>query len=151
MSRHVWIDGDSVAREARKLAERHAGPREYLLTIVADRRIRPASEKGVETVVLEQGQEATDRYLLERVAPEELVITRDILLAEALLEGGAFVLNDRGEEFTRENIGKRRTERDMMQTLRESGLVSSGGVQYGKKELKAFADAFDKFLTKRLH
>lgn len=151
MARRVWIDGDSVAREARRLAERHAGRRAYEVIVVADRPIRSAAEAGVEMVLLEPGEEAVDRYLQERVEAGELVVTRDIPLAEALLESGAYVLNDRGEEFTPENIGKRRSERDMMLLLRQSGMVSSGGNRYGKRELKAFADAFDIFLTKRLH
>lgn len=150
MARRVWIDGDSVAREARRLAERHAGSRDYAVIVVADRPIRSSAEEGVETVVLEPGAEAVDRYLQERVEAEELVVTRDIPLAESLLLKGAYVLNDRGEEFTPENIGKRRCERDMMLVLRESGMVASGGSRYGKRELKAFADAFDIFLTKRL-
>jgi hypothetical protein len=150
MAPRVWIDGDSVAREARRLVERHAGARGYDVVIVSDRRIRPASQERVETVVLEPREEAVDRYLLDHVSPGELVITRDIPLAESLLQRGVLVLNDRGEEFTAENIGKRRSERDMMLLLRESGVVSSGGVRYGKKELKGFADAFDRLVTKRL-
>ncbi|MFP4301732.1 MAG: DUF188 domain-containing protein [Spirochaetaceae bacterium] len=150
MGRRVWIDGDSVAREARRLVERHANPRGYEAVIVADRPLRPSSEEQVETVILEPSEEAVDRYLLDHVSPEELVITRDIPLAESLLQRGALVLNDRGEEFTEENIGKRRSERDMMLLLRESGMVSSGGARYGKKELKRFADAFDRFVAKRL-
>jgi hypothetical protein len=151
MSRRIWIDGDSVAREARQLAERHAAGRGYELLVVADRPIRVTAEEGVKTVILQPGEEAVDRFLCDRVEPEELVITRDIPLAESLLEKGAYVLNDRGEEFTRENIGKRRSERDMMLVLRESGMVASGSSRYGKKDLKCFADAFDIFLTKRLH
>lgn len=151
MGRRIWIDGDSVAREARRLAERHAAKRNYELLVVADRPIRVAAEAGVEMILLEPGEEAVDRYLRERVKAEELVITRDIPLAESLLEKGAYVLNDRGEEFTKESVGKRRSERDMMLLLRQSGMVSSGGPRYGKRDLKSFADAFDIFLTKRLN
>lgn len=151
MARRVWIDGDSVAREARRLAERHADRREYELTVVADRRIPVSAAGRVTFVELEPGEEAVDSYLLDAVAEGDLVITRDILLAEKLLERGSYVMNDRGEEFTPANIDKRRSERDMMQILRESGMVASRGKRYGKAELKEFADAFDIFLTKRLH
>lgn len=150
MGRKVWIDGDSVARDARRVAERHAEGRSYELTIVADRPISVSRAAAVEVIELETGEEAVDNYILSAVAEGDLVITRDILLAERLISQGVYVLNDRGEEFTPENIEKRRSERDMMQVLRESGMVASGRRRYGKSELKAFADAFDIFLTKRL-
>lgn len=150
MASRIWIDGDSVAREARQLAERHADRRGYKLLIVADRPIRVAETEQVALIEVEKGSEAVDKYLLENAAEGELVITRDIPLAEKLLAQGCPVLNDRGEEFTPENIGKRRSERDMMLVLRESGAVASRGPSYGRRELKQFADAFDIFLTKRL-
>lgn len=150
MPRKVWVDGDSVAREARRLMERHAPRRNYLLLVVADRRMPVAVGEAVRLVELEPGEEAVDRYILDRIEPEELLITRDTLLAEAALERRAFVMNDRGVEFTPETISQRIRERDMMKVLRDSGMVRSGGESYGKADLRAFADAFDIFLSKRL-
>ena len=150
MRRTVWLDGDSVAREARRLAERHAGRRGYRLVVVADRPIPVSGENAVEFVLLEQGAEAVDSYLLSHAASDDLVVTRDLPLMEALLEREVYVMNDRGERFTRESIGKRRSERDMMEVLRRSGMVASAGPSYGKKEIKMFADAFDSFLAKWL-
>lgn len=151
MARRIWIDGDSVARPARRLVERHAGRRGYELIVVADRPIPLSDEENVSSVELESGAEAVDNHLLTHASPGELVVTRDIPLAEKLLERGVYVLNDRGEEFSEENIGRRKSERDMMQLLRESGAVASHGSSYGKADLKSFADSFDIFLTKRLH
>ncbi|MFP4331567.1 MAG: DUF188 domain-containing protein [Alkalispirochaetaceae bacterium] len=150
MARRVWVDGDSVAREARRLMERHAGRRDYQLIIVADRRIELSHERSVTLVEVEQGDDAVDRYILDRLEAQELVVTRDILLAEAVIARGAYVINDRGEEFSEATISQRRQERDMMKLLRESGMVRSGGHSYGKGDLRSFANAFDIFLSKRL-
>ena len=77
-----------------------------------------------------------------------MIITRDIPFAARLLEKNAVVINDRGFEFTSDNIKSKLSERDIMKTFYESGLAVQGLKSYGKKEAFDFANRFDAVLTR---
>lgn len=80
----------------------------------------------------------------------DLVITRDIPLAEKLVEQGVAVMNDRGRLFEQQSIRELRSLRDARAAIREQGLETMNrAVTYGRRELKAFADTLDRFLTQR--
>jgi uncharacterized protein YaiI (UPF0178 family) len=81
----------------------------------------------------------------------DLVITRDIPLAQRLVEASVMVIDDRGREYTPENIQERLSLRDFMVGLAENGLGKDRVAQYGKRELKAFADSFNQILARTLN
>ena len=94
-------------------------------------------------------------YLLSRETVQselgkELIgnIVRDIPFAARLLEKNAVVINDRGFEFTSDNIKSKLSERDIMKSFYESGLAVQGLKSYGKKEAFDFANRFDAVLTR---
>jgi hypothetical protein len=96
----------------------------------------------------ETHQGAADDRIVELAEPGDLVITRDIPLASRLVEAHISVLDDRGRLYTRENIRERLSLRDFMVGLAEQGLGAERIASYGKKELKAFADGFDRELQR---
>jgi uncharacterized protein YaiI (UPF0178 family) len=83
-----------------------------------------------------------------RAEPGDLIITADIPLASAVIDKGAFALNPRGEFYTTENIRQRLNMRDFMETLRSSGIQTSGPPPLTQQDRQAFANALDRFLTK---
>ncbi|AEJ19846.1 YaiI/YqxD family protein [Gracilinema caldarium] len=91
---------------------------------------------------------AADDRIVELAEPGDLVITRDIPLASRLVEAHISVLDDRGRLYTKENIRERLSLRDFMVGLAEQGLGPERIANYGKKELKAFADGFDRELQR---
>ncbi len=78
----------------------------------------------------------------------DLVITRDLPLAEQLVEAGIAVLDDRGRAFTKENIREHRSMRDFTVGLANSGLDFERTPSYGKKELSSLANSLDRELTR---
>jgi uncharacterized protein YaiI (UPF0178 family) len=74
-------------------------------------------------------------------------VTRDVALAARLLERGCRVIDDRGSAFTQDNIHEKMSLRDFQVGIAEAGLGMQAANNYGKKELKHFADAFDRALT----
>lgn len=147
----VWVDSDSCAREARALAARAASQRRLRVHLVGDRSVPEGKMPEVEETVVETGGDAADDYIVAHAEGADLVITRDLLLAERLTEGGVTVLNDSGEVYTRENIAERRSVRDFMYGLRQSGAYPERGRSRGRRETQAFANAFDRELTRRLN
>ena len=86
-----------------------------------------------------------------RVKAMDLVITRDIPLAEQLVKSGVTAIDDRGYVFTQDNIGERISLRNLMYDLREEGIHHERTKPADKRDLKAFADAFDREITKLLN
>lgn len=154
----IWADGDSLQAEIRALLEsrslreagRPQGPR-FELVYVASRKLRVPA--GIRQVLVEQGPDAADRRIEDDSLPGDLAVTRDLPLAERLAVKGLVVLNDRGETLTADLARERRSVRDQALRLRSLGLApeSPKGRSWGQRELKAFADAFDRALQRRLN
>ena len=81
---------------------------------------------------------------------DDIVVTRDILLAERLLKKGVTVLNDRGVLYSTDSIRERLSLRNFNLHLYESGCAGERTDSFGKKELNAFANSLDRELHKKL-
>ena len=78
-----------------------------------------------------------------------LVITSDIPLAAEVIEKGGQALSHRGELFSPEDIKGRLTMRDFMDTLRSSGVDTSGGPPpLSQADRQSFANHLDTILTR---
>ncbi|WP_184748120.1 YaiI/YqxD family protein [Spirochaeta isovalerica] len=142
----VWVDADSCPRPVREIVERAAKRESIPLIYTANRPIPMEENELFSMVVTESKDQSADLYIVDNVRGDDLVITRDIPLADQLVEKDIAVLNDRGVLYTRENIKERLSVRNFMYELREYG----GGVErhsaFGPKEKQAFANAFDRQL-----
>ena len=94
------------------------------------------------------GEGAADRRIVELAGPGDLAVTRDLPLAERLVEAGVTVMDDRGRLFTKENIRELRSLRDFTVGLAESGLDFERTASYGKKDVSALANSLDRELNK---
>ena len=146
----VWVDGDSCPRPVREIVARRCLREGVETVFVANRDVSLPEYPEVEMRVVSPGAEAADREILAGAEGGDLAITRDILLAEALLGQGVVVLNDRGERFDPDSIQERRSLRDFSYELRRNGLFEPGPRRYGRKEIASFANSFDRELVKRL-
>ena len=61
--------------------------------------------EGAETVVVSQGRDSADLYIVNNISAGDLVITQDYGVAAMSLGKGAFVLDQNGREYTSSNIG----------------------------------------------
>ena len=79
----------------------------------------------------------------------DLVITGDIPLAAEVIEKGGQALSPRGELYSPEDLRGRLTMRDFMDTMRSSGIDTSGGpppLNHGDRQ--SFANHLDTILTR---
>jgi len=145
----ILIDADSCPKPARDAIIR-AVKRTGIPGIFAANRPIPGIPKDehFKMEVCETYHGAADDRIVEMAEPGDLVITRDIPLANRLVEAQISVLDDRGRLYTKENIRERLSLRDFMVGLAEQGLGPERISSYGKKELKAFADGFDRELQR---
>jgi uncharacterized protein YaiI (UPF0178 family) len=145
----IFVDADSCPRQTREVVLR-AAERTGVQAVFAANRLIPGIDAALmELCPLEEG--AADNRIVALASSGDLVITRDIPLASRLVEAAIMVMDDRGRVYTRENIRERLSLRDFMVGLAENGLGKDRIASYGKRELKAFADSFDRVLAQLVH
>jgi hypothetical protein len=157
----VWADADSLPEAIRtRIRIRIAGERTRRMGIELDAVFasnkplpesrNPALGPGSSFTVVEK-RSTVDDFIVTHAHPGDLVVTRDIPLAERMLASGVAAMNDRGDEWKGETIRERRSMRDFMAEARSSGLVESiRKKSFGVDEERAFANSFDRALTRLL-
>ena len=143
----ILVDADSCPREARSMISRFSG-RLGIRIIFAANRLIPGLPKDALMEICPPGEGEADKRIIELSEPGDLAVSRDLPLAEALVDKGVRVLDDRGRVFTKENIRYLRSLRDFTVGLAENGLGVERISSYGKNELKALANSLDRELSK---
>jgi uncharacterized protein YaiI (UPF0178 family) len=144
----IFVDADSCPKPARELVLRSARRTGRVAVFAANRPIPGISGPGVVMELCPAGEGAADDRITALARPGDLAVTRDIPLAARLVAASVMVMDDRGRVYTGENIRERLSLRDFMVDLAESGLGMERIAGYGQRELKAFADSFDRVLNK---
>ncbi|MDR2418652.1 MAG: DUF188 domain-containing protein [Treponema sp.] len=147
----IFVDADSCPRLTRLAVLRASARTGIQAVFVANRPIPGISSPTTLMELCPPGEGAADDRIVELARAGDLVITRDIPLAQRLVKASVMVMDDRGQEYTPENIRERLSLRDFMVGLAENGLGKDRVAQYGNKELKAFADSFDRILARMLN
>jgi uncharacterized protein YaiI (UPF0178 family) len=144
----ILVDADSCPVPVRETILR-ASTRTGIRAVFAANRLIPGigGDRGVMALCPPEDDSA-DRRIISLAEPGDLAITRDIALAARLVEAAITVIDDRGRIFDRENIGECLSLKDFMVGMAEYGLGSGRGGSYGKRELKTFADSFDRILSR---
>jgi uncharacterized protein YaiI (UPF0178 family) len=146
----IWIDADACPRVIKEIVFRASERLQVPVCLVANKDLSKSHSRLVTSVVVTEGFDVADDYIVEQAAPEDLVITADIPLAARIVAKGGVALDPRGELYTEENVGERLSMRDLMQELRAAGTVQGGPAQFGLTDRKRFASALDSLLTRKL-
>lgn len=145
----ILVDADSCPKPTRDAILRAIQRTSISGIFVANRPIPGITEDHLCTMeVCGNHSGAADDRIVELAEPGDLAITRDIPLASRLVEAQVSVIDDRGRLYSKENIRERLSLRDFMVGLAEHGLGPERIASYGKRELKAFADGFDRELQR---
>lgn len=144
----VLVDADACPTVVKDMLFRAARRVEVCVTLVANQFLRTPPSRFIKAVQVPAGFDAADDRIVELVGSGDLVITADIPLAAAALDKGAYVLDPRGNWFSRENIQERLTMRDVMDQLRSSGVATGGPAPYTQQDSKVFAGQLDRFLAR---
>lgn len=145
---HIWVDADACPRAAKEVLFRAADKRQVETTLVANQYLATPPSRFVKALQVPQGFDVADNEIVSLLAPGDLVVTGDIPLADEVISKGGAAISPRGAIYTRENIKDILSRRDMMEQLRDSGMVSGGPDAYSKKDVQSFANALDRYITK---
>jgi hypothetical protein len=146
----IYVDADGFPTAAKELLIRAAIRLQVPLVFVANKRVRYETAATISTIVVPEGPDLADDRITELARPGDLVITADIPLADRVVAKGAFALNPRGKLYTEGNIKDSLAMRDLMNGLRDGGLMTGGPATFSKKDCQAFVNQLDSFLIKRL-
>jgi uncharacterized protein YaiI (UPF0178 family) len=146
---NIWVDGDACPNIIKEILFRAANRTKTPTILVANQVIRIPPSPFIKMVQVAGGFDVADDYIVDNLQPNDLVITADIPLADAVITKGGAALNPRGEMYTVNNIKQRLGIRDFNDCMRGSGMMSGGPPKIGKKEIQAFGNSLDRFLTAR--
>lgn len=145
----IYVDADAcpVKAEALRVAERH----DIKVVYVSDGGVRPNAHPLAEIVVVSQGADAADDWIVEHLKPGDICVTGDIPLADRCIKAGARALRHNGEVFTEANIGNILATRDLMADLRSANPLSQvgGGRPFTKADRSRFLEALEREARRR--
>jgi uncharacterized protein YaiI (UPF0178 family) len=141
---HIFVDADAcpVKQEVYRVASRY----HLNVTLVANSWMRIPKEPWLTLEVVGGGFDEADDWIVEHVAPSDIVITADIPLASRCLKKGACVIGSTGKSFRDDNIGQVTATRDLMAELRVSGEITGGPPPMKPLDRSRFLQEFDKVI-----
>ncbi len=142
----VLVDADAcpVKDEIYKVAERR-GARVF---VVSNSFMQIPRAPFVERVIVPAGPDIADDWIAERAAPQTVVVTADLPLADRCVKKGARVLSPKGQEWSAANIGSALATRNLMTDLRSAGATTSGPPPFAPRDRSAFLAALDLALVR---
>jgi len=149
----ILLDADSCPKQVRDLILKRAFKLSIEIVFAANRAIPCECEVNgkkarAQMEICPNKDNSADDRIVSLSDEGDLVITRDVPLAKRLIEKKTCVIDDRGRVFTSDNINEMLSIRNFKVGLAENGLEIERTANYGKKEMKQFADSFDRILTK---
>ncbi|MFT6557534.1 MULTISPECIES: YaiI/YqxD family protein [Sneathiella] len=142
----IYIDADAcpVKDEIYRVAGRH----NLKTFVVSNSWMRIPPSELIEQIVVDDGFDAADNWIAEKVTDQDVVITSDIPLADRCLKKSAIVLNSSGKPFTNQSIGMSLAMRDLNAHLRETGEISGYNAAFTKKDRSSFLNNLENILQK---
>ena len=144
----IWIDADACPNISKDILFRVAQRKQIITVLVANQMLAIPSSIYIKRLQVPKGYDVADNEIVRQLTAGDLVITGDIALAYEVLEKGGYALNPRGELYSKETIKERLTMRDFMETLRASGIHSTGNAPLSNRDSQLFANQLDKLLAK---
>ena len=145
----IWVDADACPVPIKQILFKAAERTKTHTYFVANQYLQLAKSEYLHMQQVPKGFDVADNAIVQFVKASDLVITSDIPLADEVITKGATALSPRGEEFTKNNIKSRLNMRDFMDTLRSSGIQTSGQQPLNNADKQSFANALDRYLTQQ--
>jgi uncharacterized protein YaiI (UPF0178 family) len=99
-------------------------------------------------VVVDEGPDAADDWIVARLARGDVVVTADIPLAHRALQLGAEAIGPTGRPFTTASIGAAMAQRGLMEHLRSTGGATGGPKPFAASDRSRFLSALDEAINR---
>lgn len=137
----IYVDADAcpVKDEALRVAERHSLP----LVFVSNAWMRLPEGALVKRIVVSDGPDAADNWIVEHILADDIAVTADIPLAARCLKKSAQVIGPTGKPFTESGIGMALAMRDLSAHLRETGESKGYNASFSRQDRSRFLEALE--------
>jgi uncharacterized protein YaiI (UPF0178 family) len=137
----IYVDADAcpVKDEALRVAERHG----LSLYFVSNAWMRLPDSPLVKRVVVADGPDAADDWIVEHIGSRDIAVTADIPLAARCLKKGAQVIGPAGKPFTEAGIGMALAMRELSAHLRETGESKGYNASFTRQDRSRFLEALE--------
>lgn len=146
----IYVDADGFPGVVKGLLTKAAIRLSVPLVFVANKKLKHEASAIISSIIVPEGPDVADDRIVELAQPGDLVITADIPLADRVVAKGAFALDYRGKLYTEDNIKDRLALRNLLNELRDGGLITGGPSMFSKKDCHAFVNQLDSFLMRQL-
>ena len=144
----IWIDADACPKPVKAFVFKACRRLQVPATLVANSSMEIPRSPLFNLVVVGRALDEADRYIAAHCAVGDLVVTADIPLAAILVDQGVVTLDPRGKVFNPDNVKEALATRNLMQELRESGVMAGGPRPLGNADHTRFINAFDREITR---
>ena len=137
----LYIDADAcpVKDEAVRVAEQHG----LTIHFVSNAWMRLPQGPLINRVVVQNGPDAADDWIVEHAGAGDIVVTADIPLAARALEKDAAVVGPTGRPFSEASIGMALAMRDLSRHLRETGESKGYNASFTRADRSRFLQALE--------
>ena len=146
----ILVDADALPNALKSIIFKVAERTGIKLTLVANRHLYTPDKPNISMVTVAKNPDEADDYIVKQTQKGDLIITADIPLADRVIKKEAHALDPRGDLFTEGNIKSRLATRDLMEQLRNEGIVEGGPSSFNSKNVQQFANQLDRFVTKHM-
>lgn len=145
----LFIDADAcpVTQEAISIARAH-GMSVVLVANGTQNLERHTMRNGVEAIQVSGGRDAADFAIIERLQPDDAVVTQDTGLAAMVLGRGARAIGPRGRIFHLATIDAEMEVRHAEQKLRRAGGRTGGPSRFTEEDREHFAERLEWLLSR---
>ena len=142
----IFVDADAcpVKPEVYRVAERYA----LKVFVVANSFMAVPRDDLIERVIVSEGPDIADDWIVERVTANDIVVTSDVPLASRSVKKGATVIGPTGKPFSEDSIGMQLATRDLLTGLRSAGATTRGPAPLTRQDISRFLSALDLAVTR---
>jgi len=147
----IWIDADSCPELVRNAVLKVGKRLNINIYFVANRHI-PVKKNNLDKfkmIITPNIERSADDYIVENAKSPEIVKTTDIPITNKIVEKNITVINDRGQEFTKENIKEKLSIRNFNFEMAQYGLYAEKKSTFNSKDLNNFCNCLDRILQKK--
>ncbi len=144
----VLIDADACPKSIKELIFKSSLKNKIKVFVVANSYQTVPASSLIELIVVEQGPDVADRWILDHVGKSDLVVSQDIPLAAEAVDKGALVITPYGRIYDESNVKEALATRNLLMELRQGGQQLGTQKPFGPKEREIFANSYQKWASK---